>query len=123
MFSFLDGLRELTLVSMVIRLTIAALFGGILGLNGTRKRRAAGLRTYMLVCMGSSMTMMLGQYCTELDEILLIDLMGETDFVVDVSRLSAQVLNGIGFLGAGSILMTQRQQVRGTNTMHLRRSI
>ena len=97
-------LRELTYSSMLIRLLMAVVIGGILGLERGRKNRPAGLRTYMLVCLASAIVMMTNQYVTQC--------MGTGDPV----RMGAQVISGIGFLGAGSIVVTQRNQIRGITT-------
>ena len=98
------SLRQITPVSLALRLGLALLFGGIIGLERGRKHRPAGFRTYMLVCMGATMTMLLGQYMVTLNE------------TSDVARFGAQVINGIGFLGAGTILVTRKQQVKGLTT-------
>ena len=81
------------------------LFGGIIGLERGRRRRPAGFRTHILVCMGAALAMCISQY-------LAITLGQSTD----ISRLGAQVINGIGFLGAGTIVVTGRQQVKGLTT-------
>lgn len=96
----------------VIRLVAAMICGGVIGLERERKRRAAGLRTFMIVCMGASLTMLLGQYMADMIESVWK--IGSVS--TDVSRFGAQVINGIGFLGAGTILITSRQQVRGMTT-------
>ena len=62
MIEALDYFRELNTVSVLLRLTLAMLLGGMIGLNRGRKRRPAGFRTYMLVCLGAALTMILGQY-------------------------------------------------------------
>ena len=93
----LDWFRKLqpgtlTDLAVVVRLVLACLFGGVLGLERTLKRRAAGFRTYMLVSMGATLVMMTGQY--------VMQWVGTSD----PSRLGAQVISGIGFLGAGAII-------------------
>lgn len=98
-------LEELNLVSIIVRLTLAVCFGGIIGIERGRKRRPAGFRTYIMVCVGASLTMMISQYAVR-----------EGIVVGDATRLGAQVINGIGFLGAGTIIVTARQQVRGLTT-------
>ena len=112
MLSILPCLRELNILSVCLRLVLAMLFGGAIGLERARKGRAAGFRTYMLVCLGASLTMLLGQY-----ELFMISsawsLFGGT---TDVARFGAQVINGIGFLGAGTILVTGKQEVKGLTT-------
>jgi putative Mg2+ transporter-C (MgtC) family protein len=78
-----------------IRLFIACVLGGIVGIERERARRAAGLRTHILVCMGSALIMMTSLYLFDIYE-------GRS--TLDPARLSAQVISGIGFLGAGTII-------------------
>ena len=101
---------------MVIRILLAVLVGGLLGLERERRSSPAGFRTYMLVAIGSSMTVMLSQY---------LDLMLTTQWRAaaqaagathDVSRFGAQVINGVGFLGAGTIILTGRRRIKGLTT-------
>ena len=106
-------LREFHFVSVLLRLILAMLFGGMIGLERGRKGRAAGLRTYMLTCIGAAMTMLLGQY-----EYFMLETewLGSAGARVDVARFGAQVINGIGFLGAGTIIVTGKQEVKGITT-------
>lgn len=97
-------LQDLTIYSILLRSALAMLLGGILGYEREKKRRPAGFRTYMVVCLGSSLAMMTG--------IHLNDLTGSGD----PGRIAAQVISGIGFLGAGTILVTKQNQVRGLTT-------
>lgn len=97
-------MRTLTLFSMILRLVLAILCSGLLGLEREFKRHPAGLRTYMLVCVGSSLVMMTNQYLTQF--------YGGGD----AARLGAQVISGIGFLGAGTIIVDREQHVRGLTT-------
>lgn len=97
-------LHELNLVSILVRVTLALIIGGILGLERGRKSQPAGFRTYMLVCLSSAMVMMTNQY--------IVQMTGNGD----PARLGAQVVSGIGFLGAGTIIVTRRNQVRGLTT-------
>ena len=114
MLTFLDPYRGVSFVAVVIRLILALLLGGLLGLERVRKRRPAGIRTYMLVCIGAALTMMLGQYQAQM---LLTDWSNVSSAITpDISRLSAQVINGIGFLGAGTVLVTGKQEVKGLTT-------
>lgn len=110
------SLREMTFVSVAFRLCLAMLFGGMIGMERERKRRPAGFRTYMLVCLGASLTMLLSQY----EYYMLTHAWAETMMTIgtktDVSRFGAQVINGIGFLGAGTIIVTGRQEVKGLTT-------
>ncbi|MGL6174486.1 MAG: MgtC/SapB family protein [Cellulosilyticaceae bacterium] len=97
-------LREINICSVILRLTLATLFGGIIGLERGKKNRPAGFRTHILVCIGSTLAMTTNQY--------IVQFMGGGD----PSRLGAQVISGIGFLGAGTILITGKQQVKGLTT-------
>lgn len=101
---FYDYIRQPNLTSALIKMTLAVILGGVIGIERGRKRRPAGLRTHMLVCLGASMTMILSGYLVSI---------GQT---TDVSRLAAQVINGIGFLGAGTIIVTGRLEVKGLTT-------
>lgn len=98
-------LRELNTASIILRLFLAALFAGIIGIERGQKRRPAGFRTHMLVCMGATLVMITNQYMVQ---VLGMD--------TDPSRLGAQVISGIGFLGAGTIIVVGRNQVKGLTT-------
>lgn len=102
---FLDSLRDLTLLSLIVRLLLSVVCGGIVGFDRGKTRHAAGLRTHILVCMGAAAVMVVNLY---LVQVLHLS--------TDASRMGAQVVSGIGFLGAGSILVTARSQVRGLTT-------
>lgn len=104
------------MLSVVLRLMIAMLCGGLVGLERGRKHRAAGFRTYMLVCVGAALTMLLGQYLSYALMTTWQDTVKDIGMQTDVSRFGAQVINGIGFLGAGTIIVTGRQQVKGLTT-------
>ena len=110
MLAAFDYLRELNMASVLVRLLLAMLVGGLVGMERGRKRRAAGFRTYMLVCVGAALTMLLGQY-----QSVMLELSG-TAARADMSRFGAQVINGIGFLGAGTIMLTGRREVKGLTT-------
>ncbi len=105
MSEFIDFLVKPSVWSAIIRMTLAMICGGIVGIERGAKRRPAGFRTHMLVCMGAAMTMIISQY-----------LWYECQLSTDLSRLGAQVINGIGFLGAGTIIVTGKQQVKGLTT-------
>lgn len=104
-------LREFNEASILLRLVIAMMCGGLIGMGRASKRRAAGFRTYMIVCLGATLAMLLNQY---LDH-LLVDVWHISQ-TTDAARLGAQVINGIGFLGAGTIIVTGSQQVKGLTT-------
>ena len=97
-------LYEFNDVTALIRLLMALLASGILGMERTRKLRPAGMRTYMLVCVGATLVMLTNQY--------ICDVYGTGD----PARLGAQVISGIGFLGAGTIIVTGRNRVKGLTT-------
>lgn len=98
-------LRELNLLSILVRLLLCILCGGAVGLERESRGRAAGLRTHVLVCAGAAVVMLTNQYITDY-------LMPEAD----LARLGAQVVSGIGFLGAGSIMVTRTNHVTGLAT-------
>lgn len=92
------------LLTIFIKLALAMVCGGILGMERGKKNRPAGFRTYMLVCVGATLVMMTNQYMCELYG------------TGDPARLGAQVISGIGFLGAGTIVVTGRNRVKGLTT-------
>jgi len=104
MFDFSSDLHSINDSSIILRLLLAVVLGGIIGFERGRSGRPAGLRTHILVCLGAVLTMMTNQYIFE-------------EFgVSDPTRMAAQVISGIGFLGAGTILVTGRHQVKGLTT-------
>lgn len=112
MIGYFDYFRELNIASILLRLALAMFFGGVIGLERGKKHRAAGFRTHMLVCIGAALTMLLGQYEHHMISIVWTD----SSNTVDVTRFGAQVINGIGFLGAGTVIVTGRQDVKGLTT-------
>ncbi len=100
----LEYLREFNHVTVLVRLTLAVLIGGVIGIERERKRRPAGFRTHMITCLGAALTMLTSQY-------LIVN-----GYTTDIGRLSAQVVAGIGFIGAGTILVTHNRKVRGLTT-------
>ena len=97
-------IREVTYLAVALRIFVAVIIGGILGLERGMKNRPAGLRTYMLVCVGACVVMLTNQY--------IYQVFGSGDPV----RMGAQVVSGIGFLGAGTIIVTRRNQIKGLTT-------
>ena len=106
---------SLSIWELLLRVGVAVICGGVIGIERGRKRRAAGFRTYMLVCVGAAMTMILGTYLAIMLKSGVWPVSGDLA-KVDVSRFGAQVINGIGFLGAGTIIVTGRQQIKGMTT-------
>lgn len=93
-----------------LRLAVAVVCGGIIGLERGNKRRPAGMRTHMLLCLGAALTMMLGQYLFTF--LPLFSSVEDTDVV----RFGAKAISGIGFLGAGTILINGQRQIKGLTT-------
>ncbi len=114
--AWLSSLRALNMLSMLLRLFLALILGGLIGMERERKHLPAGFRTYMLVCLGAALTMILSQSLTVMQEGPWAEAVLLTGNRTDVSRFGAQVISGIGFLGAGTILVTRRQEVKGLTT-------
>lgn len=98
-------LQELNSLSICVRIFLAVVCGGIIGMERGVKGRAAGFRTHILVCVGAALTMMTGQY-------IVLHISASSD----PARLGAQVISGIGFLGVGTIITTKTHRVRGLTT-------
>lgn len=98
-------LYELNAMTIIIRMFLAVLIGGLVGVERGLQNRTAGLRTYILVCLGSALVMMTNQYITD-----------HLQAGGDPTRMGAQVISGIGFLGAGTIIVTSRNRVTGLTT-------
>ena len=101
----LDFLRGMGLSGVVFRVALALLCGGVIGIERAEKRRPAGFRTHILICLGAAMTTATSQYV-----YVVLGLYS------DVARLGAQVIAGISFIGAGAIIMTKWRRVRGLTT-------
>ncbi|GAB6992449.1 MgtC/SapB family protein [Paenibacillus pini] len=84
---------------ILLRLLLSMLLGGLVGLERERSNHAAGLRTHILVCMGSTLIIMLSIYG-------FAEFVNEANIRIDPARLASAVITGIGFLGAGTILFT-----------------
>lgn len=97
-------IREVTYLAVALRIFASVLIGGLIGLERGLKNRPAGLRTYMVVCLGACLVMLTNQYVCQA--------FGTGDPV----RMGAQVVSGIGFLGAGTIMVTRRNQIKGLTT-------
>lgn len=94
---------------VLLRLVLASLFGALIGLERERKDWAAGLRTHMMVAVGSCLIMLVSAY--GFADVIAID-----GIDLDPSRVAAQVVSGIGFIGAGAILFSRQGRVRGLTT-------
>lgn len=104
MTAFLNEIWNTDTAEIILKLTLAVLCGGVLGLERELKKRPAGFRTYILVCIGSALVVMINTYILELYQ------------VGDPARMPAQVVSGIGFLGAGTIITTQHNRITGLTT-------
>ena len=91
-------LTEWTMENLILRLVVAMVLGSLIGIDRGAKKRGGGARTDAAVCMGAAMVMMTAQYMD-------FAFPGKTD----ISRMAAQVISGVGFLGAGSIIVSGRQ--------------
>lgn len=100
---------ELVWTETLARLGLAAVLGGAIGLERERKDWAAGLRTHMMVCVGASLTMLVSSFGFS-------DILGTPHVELDPSRVAAQVISGIGFIGAGTILFLKQGVIRGLTT-------
>ena len=89
----------------VLRMLLAVVCGGIIGIERESKRRPAGFRTHILICLGASMTTLTSQY-----------LYLHMGWFTDLARLGAQVIAGVGFIGAGTIIVTKQKNVKGLTT-------
>ena len=112
----IDYLRELNLASVFLRLTLAMFFGGMIGIEREKKRRPAGFRTYMLACLGATLAGIISQYNYVMINTVFADIASEIGRNTDVTRIGAKVIGGVGFLGAGTIIVTDRQEVKGLTT-------
>ena len=94
---------------VLLRLFLAAFFGSLIGLERERKEWVAGLRTHMMVSVGSCLIMIVSAYG-------FTEVLGPDNIRLDPARLAAQVVSGIGFIGAGTILFLKQKVVRGLTT-------
>lgn len=103
-YEIMEQLRDVGALGVAVRFALALLCGGIIGLERESKRRSAGFRTHTLVCIGATLTTLVGLY------------LYRSGLSTDPTRLGAQVISGMGFLGAGTIIVTSRRQVKGLTT-------
>lgn len=105
MYSFLEMMKGWSEWSILLRLVFSVIAGALIGIDRAMKRRGAGIKTHVLVCLGAALVMLTAQF-------MWINYEGS----LDVARLGAQVVSGVGFLGVGTIIVTGRNQVRGLTT-------
>lgn len=97
--------KEINLFTVALRIILAVIFGGLIGLERGRHGSQAGMRTHILACLGGAMTSLLGVYCVQI-----------LGYDTDPLRVSAQVVSGIGFLGAGMIIVKTDKVITGLTT-------
>lgn len=111
-----EYLHEFHFVTVLFRLILALLAGGLIGYGRAKKNRAAGFRTYMLASVGAALAIMLSLYEIEMIRGAWAPIVERVGEKFDTARYAAQVVGGIGFLGAGTILATDHSQVKGLSS-------
>lgn len=104
--SLMDMVSEWSITGIFLRLALATVVGIIIGLDREHKNKGAGIKTHALVCIGSAMAMIVNEYAFR--EFPASN--------IDITRIGAQVISGIGFLGVGTIMITVRNEVKGLTT-------
>lgn len=105
MLSAISLSRDITFGTTLLKLVMSFLCGTVIGSERSYKNRPAGFRTHILVCIGAAVASMTGVY-------VYVNLR----LPADISRLGAQVVSGLGFLGAGTIILTRNRSVKGLTT-------
>jgi putative Mg2+ transporter-C (MgtC) family protein len=105
MLAVFDGLRGMTMLNVLFRVFLAALCGALVGIERSYSNRAAGFRTHMLVCIAASIAAMTGIYLYIYEGV-----------PTDPTRLPAQIISGLGFIGGGTIFVTSKKSVIGLTT-------
>lgn len=100
-----DYVKDYNTISIIVRIFLAMLLGGCIGIEREKSKRPAGFRTHILVCVGSCMTALIGLFVWH-----------EMGNMSDPLRISAQVISGIGFLGVGTILVKEHDHITGLTT-------
>lgn len=103
--AFIHTMEEWSSIAIIGRLAIAIITSTVIGIDRGLKRRGAGIKTHALVCLGSALVMLTSQYMAM-----------NYDQKADLARLGAQVISGVGFLGVGTILVTEKQRIKGLTT-------
>ena len=116
MSSILLYLKEFNFLSAAVRLMLSIACGSVIGFGRSKKKQNAGLRTYVLTSIGAAMSVLLACYEYEMMIGGWAPAVAEVGMKFDASRYSAQVISGIGFLAAGTILSSGHQQVTGLTT-------
>lgn len=103
--TFIGVVEGWSTYAVLLRLLFALIVGIIVGIDRGLKRRGAGVKTHVMVCLGSALVMITSEYMAV-----------RFDSKTDMARLGAQVISGVGFLGVGTILVTGKNQIRGLTT-------
>lgn len=103
MLNFLDPIRGIDFSDVVIKVLLAVLLGGIIGIERSYKNRPAGLRAHILVAVSAAVASLSGIFLAR-------------DMTADVSRIGASIVSGLGFLGAGTIIVTRNYTIKGLTT-------
>jgi len=98
-------LQDFNTISIILRMLLAVFFGGMIGVERGRNNFGGGARTITLVCFGSCVVIIVNEY-----------LRIKSNHTIDPARIAAQIINGVGFLGAGTIMVTGNNRVKGLTT-------
>jgi putative Mg2+ transporter-C (MgtC) family protein len=96
---------QFTTFGIFVRLGMACMAGGLVGIERDARNKGAGIKTHVLVCVGSALCMLVGQY-------VYLQIPGSAD----ITRIGSSVVSGVGFLGVGTIISTENRGVRGLTT-------
>lgn len=116
MIPALDAYRDFSFLSAIIRLLLALICSTVIGYGRSSKQRTAGMRTYVLISVGSCMAVLITLFQFEMLQTAWAGTVDEVGQKSDASRMASQVVAGIGFLGAGLIIKAAHQQVSGLTT-------
>lgn len=116
MTAALADLKQFHFLAVALRLILAVGAGGVVGYGRAKKQRNAGFRTYMLISLGAALTILISLYEYEMFQGQWAFMKEIESLKFDASRFAAQVINGIGFLAAGTIIAIGHQQVSGLTT-------
>ena len=105
MLPIFDGLRDINFLNVLVRMLLAVLCSAVIGIERSIKNRPAGFRTHILVCVGAATASLTGHY------LYLV-----AQLPTDMTRIGAQVITGLGFIGAGTIVVTRKHTVSGLTT-------
>ena len=105
MISIFDPLRDVNFLTTLFRMVFAFVVGGLIGLERSYKNRPAGFRTHILVCLGATIASLTGIYLYLVAQLPL-----------DIARIGASVVTGLGFIGGGTIMVTKKNTVKGLTT-------